>query len=55
MKLDLLASMSVHPVFNISLLKKYCGDILLPKALQVKDDAEYKINSILHHQRHLCH
>ena len=39
MKLDLPASMSIHPVFNVSLLKKYYGDRLLPKVVQVKDDA----------------
>ena len=55
MKLDLPASMSIHPVFNISLLKKYYGDRLLPKAVQVKDDAKYKIDLILYHQGHLCH
>ena len=49
-KLDLPASMSVHPVFNVSLLRKYYGDRLLPKAVQVKDDAEYEIDSILHHR-----
>ena len=49
MKLDLLASMSIHLVFNISLIKKYYGDRLLPKAVQVKDDAKYEIDSILYH------
>ena len=48
-KLDLPASMSVHPVFNISLLRKYYGDRLLPKVVQVEDDAEYEIDSILRH------
>ena len=27
------------PVFNVSLLKKYYGDRLLPKVVQVEDDA----------------
>ena len=55
MKLDLPASMSINPVFNVSLLKKYYGDRLLPKVVQVKDDAEYKIDSILLHWGRLYH
>ena len=54
-KLDLLASISVHPVFNILLLRKYYGDRLLPKVVQVEDNAEYKIDLILHHQGRPCH
>ena len=50
MKLDLLVSISVHPVFNVLLLRKYYRDRLLPKAVQVKDDAKYEIESILHQQ-----
>ena len=45
-KLDILAPMSVHPVFNVPLLKKYYRD-RLPKEVQVKDDAKYKIDLIL--------
>ena len=48
-KLDFPASISVYPLFNVSLHKKYYGDRLLPKVVQVKDDAKYKIDSILHH------
>ena len=49
MKLDVPALISIQPVFIISLLKKYYGDQLLPIALQIEYDAEYKIDFILHH------
>ena len=55
MKLDLQVSKFVYPGFNVSLLKKYYGDKLLPKAVQVKDDAEYEIDLILCHWGHLRH
>ena len=42
MKLDIPASLAIHPVFNVYLLKKYYRYQLLFKAVQVKDDAEYK-------------
>ena len=47
MKLDLPASISVYPVFNVSLLKKYYRDRLLPMAVHINDDTKYKIDSIL--------
>ena len=47
--------MSVHPVFNVLLLRKHYGDRLLPKAVQVEDDAKYKIDSILCHQGYPHH
>ena len=54
-KLDLPVSMSIHPVFNGLLLRKYYRDRLLPKAVQVKDDTEYKIDSILCQRGHPHH
>ena len=54
-KLDLPASMSIHPVFNVLLLRKYYGDRLLPKVVQVEDDTKYEIDSILHHRGCLHH
>ena len=53
MKLHLPASISINPVFNVSLLKKYYRDGLLPKAIQVENDAKYKIDSISHHWGYL--
>ena len=53
--LDLQALISIHPVFNVTLLKKYYGDQLIPKVVQVKDDAEHKIDSILHYWGYLYH
>ena len=55
MKLDLPASMSVNPVFNVFLLKKYYGDRLPPKVVQVEDDAKYEIDSVLCHGGCSCH
>ena len=54
-KLNLQVSMSIHPVVKISLLRKYYGDKLLPKVVQVEYEAEYEIDSILHHQGHPRH
>ena len=50
MELDLPASISIYPVFNVSLLRKYYRDRLLPKAVQVEDDTKYEIDLILCHQ-----
>ena len=52
MKLDLPASMFIHQVINAALVKKYHRDQLLLKAVQVKDDTEYRGDSIVYHQRY---
>ena len=55
MKLDSPVFISIHPVFNVLLLKKYYGDGLLPKVVQVEADAKYEIDSILCYQGCLRH
>ena len=42
-KLDLTVQMQVCLEFNVSLLKKYFKYRLLPKVVQVEDDADYGI------------
>ena len=48
-KLDLPVSISVHQVFNVSLLRKHYRGRLLPKAVQVEDNTRYEIDLILCH------
>ena len=49
-KLELPPAMTVHPVFNVSLLKQYKGTRLLPSAIQLDDEAEYEVEAILKHR-----
>ena len=48
-KLDLLVALRIHPVFNVLLLWWYTGDRMLPALLEVNNEIEYIINSIVWH------
>ena len=46
-KLTLPATMRVYLVFNISLLWPYQGEYRLPETIEVKGEAEYKVEKII--------
>ena len=48
-KLDLPVMLRVHPVFNVSLLRWYTGDRMLPAPLEVDNKTKYVVNSIVRH------
>ena len=42
----------LHPVFNISVLKPYCGTVIPPpNIIQINGDLEYEVAGILAHRR----
>ena len=49
-KLQLPESMKVHPVFNVSLLRKYHGEYSPPGPIIVEGEVEYKVERIIRHQ-----
>ena len=49
-KLDLPVALQVYPVFNVSLLWQYIVDRMLLAPLEVDDETEYIIDSIILHQ-----
>ena len=50
-KLALPLGIKAHPVFNMTLLKRYYGQCLIPNPISVEDDAEYEVEEILKHCR----
>ena len=50
-KLELPESMSVHPVFNVSLLKVYKGTLQRPAPVEVEGQTEYEIEKIIAHRK----
>ena len=53
-KLDLPVALRVHPVFNVWLLR-YMGDRMLLALLEVNDETEYVLDSILWHRGRPTH
>ena len=51
-KLDLPVMLRMHPVLNVSLLRQYMGNRMLPAPLAINNKTEYIIDSIVwHHSR----
>ena len=50
-KLQLPESMKVHPIFNVSLLRKYHGEYSPPGPIIVEGEAEYEVERIIRHHR----
>ena len=49
-KLDLPVALRVHPVFNVSLLRRYTGDRMLPAPVAIDDKIEYVVDRIVRHR-----
>ena len=50
-RLDIPATLMVHNVFHVSLLKKYSGMHIAPDPIEAEvDDAEYEIEKIIGHR-----
>ena len=50
-KLEIPLAMGVHPVFNVSLLKKYLGSLARPAPIEIDGEAEYEIEALVGHCR----
>ena len=43
-RLQLPATMKIHPVFNVGLLKKYQGDLIRPDPVEIDGELEYEVD-----------
>jgi Chromo (CHRromatin Organisation MOdifier) domain len=50
-KLQLPSSLKIHPVFHVSVLKQYTGNLIAPPdPISVEEQEEYEIEDILSHR-----
>ena len=54
-KLRLPPAMTTHPVYNVSLLKKYQGEKLLPELVELDETVEYVVEALLKHRGRTGH
>ena len=50
-ELELPETMKIHPVVNVSQVKKYHGSLLRPPAIEVDGQEEYEVEAIIGHRR----
>ena len=50
-ELELPEAMKIHPVMNVSQVKKYHGSLQRPPPIEIDGEKEYKVEDILDHRR----
>ena len=50
-ELELPESMKIHPVVNVSQVKKYHGTLQRPPPIEIDGSEEYEVEDILDHRR----
>ena len=51
-ELELPEAMKIHPVVNVSQVKKYYGSLQRPPPIEIDGEEEYKVQDILDHSRY---
>ena len=50
-ELELPEAMKIHPVVNVSQVKKYHGSLQRPPPIEIDGEEEYEVEDILDHRR----
>ena len=50
-KLEMPEAMRIHPVVNVSQVKKYHGALQRPPPIKIDGEEEYEVEKILNHRR----
>ena len=53
-ELELPEAMKIHPVVNVSQVKKYHGSLQRPPPIEIDGEEEYEVEDILDHSVRLC-